>query len=95
MIDCIEKTDEYPLCPHCNETLTSVWYRELSSIFGKRYIYFCSKCRKVLGVSHRKGFWMGWWDARSRWVLPTLSIIISLSSSSALSGRWPTLPFYR
>jgi len=31
----------------------------LSSQFGKRYIYFCPTCSKVLGVSHRKGFWMG------------------------------------
>ena len=31
----------------------------LNSLFGKRYIYFCPECRKVLGVSHRKGFWMG------------------------------------
>jgi len=33
--------------------------RELESMLGKRYIYFCPNCRKVLGVSHRKGFWMG------------------------------------
>jgi hypothetical protein len=33
--------------------------QEISGVFGKRYVYFCPKCRKVLGVSHRKGFWMG------------------------------------
>jgi hypothetical protein len=27
--------------------------------FGKRYIYSCPSCNNVLGVSHRKGFWMG------------------------------------
>ena len=26
---------------------------------GKRYVYFCPNCKSVLGVSHRKGFWMG------------------------------------
>jgi hypothetical protein len=26
---------------------------------GKRFVYFCGTCRKVLGISHRKGFWMG------------------------------------
>ena len=59
MIECLEKNDVTPVCPHCNEPLTSVWYRHLTGMFGKRYIYFCSKCKKVLGVSQRKGFWMG------------------------------------
>jgi hypothetical protein len=39
--------------------LNRVNCRLLSSQFGKRYIYFCPACSKVLGVSHRKGFWMG------------------------------------
>jgi hypothetical protein len=59
MIECIEKNDVSPVCPHCNQTLLSVWCRGLTSFFGKRYVYFCPHCRKVLGVSHRKGFWMG------------------------------------
>jgi hypothetical protein len=28
-------------------------------LMGKRFLYFCGGCRKVLGISHRKGFWMG------------------------------------
>jgi len=48
-----------PVCPHCSSELRTVWMRELKSIFGKRYVYFCSHCRKVLGISHRKGFFMG------------------------------------
>jgi hypothetical protein len=48
-----------PICPHCQAGIKSLWYRELRGAFGRRYIYFCSQCRKVLGVSHRKGFWMG------------------------------------
>jgi hypothetical protein len=33
--------------------------REIKSVLGKRYLYYCSACLKVLGISHRKGFWMG------------------------------------
>ena len=59
MIECTEKEDISPVCPHCNETLREIWCQALRSVFGKRYIYFCPQCRKTLGVSHRKGFWMG------------------------------------
>jgi uncharacterized protein with PIN domain len=53
------KEDVRPVCPHCEAELEKIWMRELESVLGKRYIYFCPHCRKVLGVSHRKGFWMG------------------------------------
>ena len=59
MIELKQKEDAAPLCPHCAEPLRELWFRELQSVLGKRYVYFCSKCRKTLGVSHRKGFWMG------------------------------------
>ena len=59
MIDCIQKEETTPICPHCGETIHQVWFRQLGGLFGKRYIYFCARCRKVLGISHRKGFWMG------------------------------------
>lgn len=59
MIETKEKNDIAALCPHCSQPLTEVWYRELKGTFGKRYLYFCSLCHKVLGVSHRKGFFMG------------------------------------
>ena len=59
MIDLKERDDVVPLCPHCDAPLDLVWCRALRSRLGRRYVYFCSKCRKVLGVSHRKGFWMG------------------------------------
>lgn len=58
-IECVERNDVLPLCPHCGMALGKVWVRPLRSTFGKRYIYFCPACRKVLGLSHRKGFWMG------------------------------------
>jgi hypothetical protein len=59
MIELRQKDDAVPLCPHCSESLDELWFRELKSSLGRRYVYFCSKCRKILGVSHRKGFWMG------------------------------------
>ncbi len=59
MLDYIEKENVSPVCPHCGEALHTLWCRELKSTMGKRYIQFCPLCRKVLGVSHRKGFWMG------------------------------------
>jgi len=59
MIECEEKNEETPICPHCEAPLAKIFFRRLTSVFGKRYVYFCSHCKKVLGVSHRKGFWMG------------------------------------
>jgi hypothetical protein len=59
MIQLEEKYDVQPLCPFCETTLNTVYFHELRGFWGKRYIYFCPHCRKVLGVSHRKGFWMG------------------------------------
>ena len=59
MINVKERDDIVPICPHCSEPLGEIWFRELKTDFGRRYIYFCSRCRKILGVSHRKGFWMG------------------------------------
>ena len=56
----IEETDsESPKCPHCEDTLTKIMARRIESNLGVRFVYFCSKCKRVLGVSHRKGFWMG------------------------------------
>jgi uncharacterized protein with PIN domain len=54
-----EKNDVSPICPHCAQELGKLWCREVESYWGKRYVYFCPECRKILGVSHRKGFWMG------------------------------------
>jgi uncharacterized protein with PIN domain len=53
------REDVQPICPHCEAELRAVWMRELEGMLGKRYLYFCPNCRKVLGISHRKGFWMG------------------------------------
>lgn len=59
MIEIQENTQILPLCPHCKKELNLVYTQEIAGMFGKRYIYFCPSCRAALGVSHRKGFWMG------------------------------------
>ena len=59
MLKMTEQDSVDPICPHCDSKIKDLWYRELGGMFGKRYIYFCSACKKTLGVSHRKGFWMG------------------------------------
>jgi hypothetical protein len=59
MIGLQEKNDVAPICPHCSTPLEEVWMQVLRGFLGKRYIYFCPGCRNVLGISHRKGLWMG------------------------------------
>lgn len=59
MIELKQQNDIDPLCPHCSEALREVWFRELRGFLGRRYVYFCAACRKALGVSHRKGLFMG------------------------------------
>jgi DNA-directed RNA polymerase subunit RPC12/RpoP len=59
VIELKEKTDVRPSCPHCSEQLDELWFQELKGFLGRRYVYFCGRCQKILGVSHRKGFWMG------------------------------------
>jgi len=59
MVEMQEKHDVQPMCGQCKNEIETVWYQELRGAFGRRYIYFCPHCRTVLGVSHRKGFWMG------------------------------------
>lgn len=48
-----------PVCPHCGKEIHEIAARRVESVLGVRFLYFCCDCRKVLGVSHRKGFWMG------------------------------------
>ena len=59
MINIIEDTQSRPLCPHCDREITNLSCQRIKSTFGVRYLYFCSQCRKTLGISQRKGFWMG------------------------------------
>lgn len=54
-----------PACPHCDSPLERIRARRVDASgsptlrFGKRYLYACPACNRLLGVSHRKGFWMG------------------------------------
>ena len=57
MIKCVE-SDETPLCPHCSEPIQVVRFREIPRFLGKTYVYFCSRCRKALGISQRKGYFL-------------------------------------
>jgi hypothetical protein len=59
MIDIQERPDVLPVCPHCEYALETLWFQTLRGLMGKRYVYFCPSCQKILGVTHRKGFWMG------------------------------------
>jgi formamidopyrimidine-DNA glycosylase len=58
-IEAKEKKDEHPLCPHCGARIEELWFRQLTGFLGKRYVYFCPHCQKILGVSHRKGLLAG------------------------------------
>ena len=58
-ISVVESQDVMPICPHCEKALRTVNSRKIKGGMGVRFIYFCGGCKKVLGVSHRKGFWMG------------------------------------
>ena len=59
MIVIKENSPEPPVCPHCEKEVTTIHSQKLKSQLGVRFVYYCGECKKVLGVSHRKGFWMG------------------------------------
>ena len=61
MPELTKRDDVFPICPHCEKALYEIWYREIKTGWGmgRRFVYFCSSCHKTIGVSHRKGFWMG------------------------------------
>ncbi len=59
MIQLEESNGVTPLCPYCEKPQETILFRTMKTLLGKRYVYFCSGCNKILGISHRKGFWMG------------------------------------
>jgi hypothetical protein len=59
MIAIEDNYEKNPVCPFCTTEIKKLYTREIRSFLGRRYLYFCSNCLKVLGLSHRKGFWMG------------------------------------
>lgn len=58
-MEIIETDREKPLCPHCEKPISKIKATRIRAKFGVRFLYFCDHCKKALGVSHRKGFWMG------------------------------------
>lgn len=60
-----EDPDLVPRCPHCGADLTEISATSVAAHgsatfrFGKRTVYACPSCLKVLGFSQRKGFWAG------------------------------------
>jgi hypothetical protein len=59
MVEIRETKNQSPVCPHCEKKIGTINAQKIGSIFGVRFVYFCDSCKKVLGVSHRKGFFMG------------------------------------
>ena len=59
MIEIRETKNQPVICPHCEKTLGAINAVKTKTTFGVRFVYACGQCRKVLGVSHRKGFFMG------------------------------------
>jgi|TARA_B110001454_G_C12480246_1_gene334066 hypothetical protein len=58
MIQLVE-TSEKPVCPFCEQVQQNINFQALKAFLGKRYLYSCTHCRKVLGISHRNGIFMG------------------------------------
>lgn len=54
-----------PNCPYCETPLAGIRAKQIEGVgpgtfrFGKRFAYACPNCNKLLGITHRKGFWMG------------------------------------
>ena len=59
MIEVKESQSESVICPHYEKTLGTIRAVKARTGLGVRFVYACGYCRKVIGVSHRKGFWMG------------------------------------
>ncbi|MEM7140768.1 MAG: hypothetical protein AAF548_07005 [Actinomycetota bacterium] len=51
--------DTHPVCPKCDRPTDGLMSRQIASDMGKAYVWCCPYCHVILGVTHRKGFWMG------------------------------------
>jgi hypothetical protein len=49
----------HPICPYCQQQVEGVYTQEIRMSFGKTWLFFCTKCSKVLGTSQRKTVPMG------------------------------------
>ena len=50
----IEREKIHTRCPHCAQIIESAWIFKLDSVIGVRYVYFCDKCQKSLGIFEKK-----------------------------------------
>ncbi|NOZ93243.1 MAG: hypothetical protein GXP47_00690 [Acidobacteria bacterium] len=55
----VEEYTDPPLYPHCKEPLTRVVRTRIQEMLGTAYVWSCPHRRCTLGITHRKGFWMG------------------------------------
>jgi uncharacterized protein with PIN domain len=54
MLKLEERGDLVPRCPHCDELLDKLYFRQFRGFLGrKRKAYFCPHCHKLLGFAHR------------------------------------------
>jgi hypothetical protein len=54
----VDREDLAPLCPHCGSEVREV-YRKATGVplgQGKKTVYFCSHCHKILGFSEGRMF---------------------------------------
>lgn len=56
---CAPPEGVHPICPHCEQRVEGVYTQEIDLPPGKTWMFFCSKCLKVLGTSQRKTVPMG------------------------------------
>ena len=54
-----QRDDLSPVCPYCEQLLERIYYRQVREMPGKRNVYFCPSCLKVLGVSQERSPWTG------------------------------------
>ena len=53
----IHREDLDPVCPHCNEKLSEIYYKAKGAgwfLFPRNAVYFCPHCMKVLGLGQSK-----------------------------------------
>lgn len=50
---------QQPVCPKCDEPTEGLMSVRIQSDMGKANVWCCPRCHAILGVTHRKGFWMG------------------------------------
>jgi hypothetical protein len=49
----------HPVCPKCEKSTDGLMSVKIQSDMGKAFVWCCPRCHAILGVTHRKGFWMG------------------------------------